>query len=103
LRFESTAYSRLDNFSLFLLKSALAGLLENNRRSLSIKMALFTVEGSEKVEFGLRVKEIRLRKSLPYEESDSISFQSILSHKFITIGNGKARIFWVIFSARRVP
>jgi len=52
------------------------------------------LEGMIKVEIG---EECYLLK-----EGDSISFDSMLPHKFINIGNGKAKILWVIFSPRRV-
>ncbi len=57
-------------------------------------------------EFGLvlegKIKAQIGEESYILEQGDSISFDSMLSHKFRNIGNGKAKVLWVVFSPRRI-
>ena len=52
------------------------------------------LEGKIKVQIG--------KESYALEQGDSISFNSMLPHKFRNIGSGKAKVLWVIFSPRRI-
>ncbi|MBA7510318.1 HTH-type transcriptional regulator PuuR [subsurface metagenome] len=52
------------------------------------------LEGKIKVQIG--------KEAYTLEQGDSISFDSMLPHKFRNIGNGKAKVLWVVFSPRRI-
>ncbi|MBA7465648.1 HTH-type transcriptional regulator PuuR [subsurface metagenome] len=52
------------------------------------------LEGKIKVQIG--------KEAYTLEQGDSISFNSMLPHKFRNIGNGKAKVLWVVFSPRRI-
>lgn len=52
------------------------------------------LEGKIKVQIG--------KEFYTLEQGDSISFDSMLPHKFRNIGKGKAKVLWVVFSPRRI-
>ena len=52
------------------------------------------LEGKIKVQIG--------KEFYTLEQGDSISFDSMFPHKFRNIGNGKAKVLWVVFSPRRI-
>lgn len=57
-------------------------------------------------EFGLVLEgKIKVQIGKEYytlEQGDSISFDSMLPHKFRNVGDGKAKVLWVVFSPRRI-
>jgi len=52
------------------------------------------LEGKIKVQIG--------KESYTLKEGDSISFDSMLAHKFKNIGDSEAKVLWVIFSPRKI-
>ena len=109
---------RRDKREKFFLKDskALVEILTSSGIEVLMEPIVFTLEPKghtgkqlsvhEGEEFGLvlegRIKVQIGKESYTLEHDDSISFDSKVPHKFRNIGDGKAKVLWVIFSPRRI-
>jgi len=109
---------RKDKRERFFLKDskALVEILNSSGIEVSMEPLVFTLEPKghtgkhlsihEGGEFGFVLAgEIKVqigKESYTLQEGDSICFNSMLPHSFRNIGNGQAKVLWVILSPRKI-